>query len=226
MSVDENGDLLDDDITVSDDEDYCDKKVKTRLLNTRELLIKSKTKLETERLIEPDVQYSGYEAFAAWANLIQSYIFELGILLEHDDIPMADYYREEIELGTVHLVPQDTEGVPFSDIVREDVTEKEIVQQSDALDRGCKLPRPSSVTFRGLMDVAETDILLEDDWRVVANPMEAEPNQRIIRVEAQQPVPTEIFQRALVASDQFLQNVGIGLDIEAEPYKADGEPGL
>lgn len=226
MSAKENGNLFEDDIEVADDEDYCDKKIKKRILNTREMLIQSKNELETERLIKADVEYNDFEAFAAWANLIQSYIYELGILLKHPDVPKADYYREEIPLGRVEIVPQDRYGIPFSNIAYDDITKEDIVFQSPKLKRGAKIPEPVSVELRGLMDVAQTDIVLEKHWVVTTNPMQAPPNQNRIEVVGKQAVPRNVFQQALAESDQFLQNAGIGLDIQAEAYTADGEPGL
>ena len=226
MSIRENGNLFEDDIEVADDENYTDKKIKNRLLNTRELLIEAKTELETKRLIEPDVEYGDFEAYAAWANLIQSYFYELGVLLNHPDVPQAQKYREDIELGSVTIIPQDTQGIPFSNIVYETISEDDIIQSSSELGRGCDLPKPKTRTFTGLMDIARTDIILEERWMVTANPRKSKPNQTRIEVVGQQPVPKEMFQKALVESDQFLQNVGIGLDIQAEPYTADGEPGL
>jgi len=226
MSAKQNGDLFEDEIEVADDEDYCDKKIKKRLLNTREMLIQSKNELETERLIKADVEYNDFEAFAAWANLIQSYIYELGILLKHPDVPDSDYYREQIPLGAVEIVPIDCYGIPFSKIAYDAFSADDIVFESAKLKRGARVPEPERVEFTGLMDVAQTDVVVEKHWVVTTNPMQARPNQNRIEVVGKEPVPRNVFQQALVESDQFLQNAGIGLDIQAEAYTADGEPGL
>jgi len=225
MSVNENG-QYENKIEVSDDEEYTDKKIKQRLLNTRELLVTTKNRLETERLVEPDVQYSEFEAFAAWAGMVQSYLHELGILLNHDDIPQADYYANQIDLGKVWIVPEDTAGIPFSNIQYDDVDPEDIVYESAELQRGADVPEPEKVPFQGLNAVAKTEIVLERRWTVLKNPMEAKPNQERITVVGREPVPKHLFQEALVQSDQFLQNCGIGLDISASDYMAEGEPGL
>lgn len=210
----ENGEsYLEDDLEVSDEEKYSDKKIKKRILNTRELLVHTKNRLETERLVEPEVEYSEFEAFAAWANLVQSYLYELGILLNNKDVPDADHYREELGLGRLRIVPEDTDGIPFSNIIYEGVDAEDIIHQSSRLQRGCQLPEPVTVAFEGLMDVAETDLVIEQQWVVTANPQAAVPNQDRITVVGRQPVPEKVFQNALVESDQFLQNAGIGLDL-------------
>jgi hypothetical protein len=225
MTDDENN-PYEDEIEVSDDENYVDKKTKQRLLNTRQLLTQANNELTTGRLIEPDVQYSHHEANAAWANLVQSYIYDLSILLENDDIPTADYYRENVEIGQVRLIPEDTQGIPFSQIMYDDISEEDIIMQSNGLSRGADLPEPVTVTFNGLSDIAETDLVLSHSWVVTTNPRAAKPNQNRLTVQAQQPVPKEIFQKALVQSDQFLQSVGIGLDITASDYFGGDEPGV
>lgn len=210
----ENGEsYLDEDLEVSDEEKYSDKKIKKRILNTRELLVHTKNRLETERLVEPDVEYSEFEAFAAWANLVQSYLFELGILLNNEEVPDAEHYRDELKLGKIRIIPEDTDGIPFSNIVYDGVDEEDIIHQSSRLQRGCVLPEPVTVAFEGLMDVAETDLVIERQWVVTANPQAAVPNQDRITVVGRQPVPEKVFQNALVESDQFLQNAGIGLDL-------------
>lgn len=210
----ENGEsYLEDDLEVSDEEKYSDKKIKKRILNTRELLIHTKNKLETERLVEPEVDYSEFEAFAAWANLVQSYLYELGILLNNEDVPRAKHYRDNLDLGTVQIIPENTDGIPFSTIVYEDIDAEDIIHQSRRLQRGCELPEPVTVAIEGLMDVAETDLVIERQWVVTANPQAARPNQDRITVVGRQPVPEKVFQKALVKSDLFLQNAGIGLDL-------------
>jgi len=222
----ENGQNYEDDIEITDEEQYTDKKIKSRLLNTRELVIKMNNRLNTERLVEPDVEYSAYEARAAWAKTVQSYLYELAVLLNHDDIPQSEYYREQVDIGKIQLVPEDTAGIPFSKIVYDSVDEEDIIYQSNRLQRGAELPKPTTKKFKGLMSVAETDFIVSHSWVVLTNPREAPPNHNRITVQTQEPVPEDIFQKALVESDQFLMNAGIGIDIEAADYMADGEPGL
>jgi len=210
----ENGEsYLDEDLEVSDEEKYSDKKIKKRILNTRELLVHTKNRLETERLVEPEVEYSEFEAFAAWANLVQSYLYELGILLNNEEVPDAEHYRDELELGSIRIIPEDTDGIPFSNIIYDGVDAEDIIHQSSRLQRGCELPEPVTVAFDGLMAVAETDLVIERQWVVTANPQAAVPNQDRITVVGRQPVPEKVFQNALVESDQFLQQAGIGLDL-------------
>jgi len=198
---------------VSDEENYTDKKVKKRLLDSRDLLKQSENELETARLIEPEVEYTDYEATAAWAKLVQSFIRDLNILLENDDVPKAEHYREEVDLGSVELVPQDVEGIPFSKIVYDDISEDDIIMQSRQLDRGANLPRPHKVEFNGLIELAKADVVLERQWSVITNPRAARPNQNIVTTGDRKPIPKRIFQQALMEADQFLQGAGIGLDL-------------
>ena len=216
----------DPEIEISDEEEYTDKRIKKRIMDARDSLNEVKKQLFTGRLLEPEVQISQAEAVIAWADLVRSYIRDLGVLLNHPDIPNADYYRNEVEIGSVSLIPPDKDGRQFSLIAYEGVSEDELKRNIAGFDRNATLPRPRRRDFRGLMSIVEQEPVISEQWLVVMNPTQVGPNQEQIVLEREQPVPREIYEKAIVESDQFLQQAGIGLDIEAKAYTGSNEPGV
>jgi hypothetical protein len=214
------------DIEVADDENYTDKKVKQRIQNTRQMVKNAEHELFSKRLVEPDVEYSKLDALLAWGDFVRSYIRDLSVLLNHPDMDGADYFREQVELGTIHLIPPDKDGYQFSQIAYDGIEEEDLLLEFDGFSRAAELPRPKTRTITGLMDLAEREPVVEARWLVTKNPRDARPNQETVMLETQRPIPRKVYGKALSEADQFLQNCGIGLDIEAEPYTADGEPGL
>lgn len=198
---------------VNNEENYSDQKIKERIHKSRTQLTEARNKLETARLIEPSVDYSEFQANVAWGKLVQSYIRDLSILLNNANVQDSEYYRDDVELGYLTLVPQNVEGVPFSDIVYDDVDKDDIVRRSSELGRGADVPRPEHVRFTGLLDLCQYDIVLEKQWSVVANPRAAPPNQRRIQTADRKPIPQSVFKKALMEADEFLQGSGLGLDM-------------
>jgi len=215
-----------DDIEVADDEQYTDKKIKQRILNAREMLNDAQHELYSKRLVDPQVQYSEIDALLAWGNLVRSYIRDLAILLNHDDMAQARYYREEVELAEIQLIPPDKHGYPFSQIAHAEIDEQDLVMQMQGFERGAELPKPKTRTIHGLMGLVKTEPVIEAHWVVTKNPRAARPNREHINLNAQRPIPRNVYEQALVEADQFLQQSGIGLDIAATDYMAEGEPGI
>lgn len=217
--------LSEDDITIKDEENYTDKKIKQRILNTRDMLNEAKFELFAGRLTEPDVEVSQQQALFAWGDLVRSYLRDLGVLLYHEDLPGAEYYREKVEIGEIQIIPPDKDDYQFSLVAQGQLSAEEL-RRHFGLGRGAELPQPRTRQLRGLASVIEMEPVIEEHWAVSLNPREAPPNRDILRLSKAKPVPRHIYENALVQADQFLQEAGIGLDIEAEPYMADGEPGL
>jgi len=203
-------------LQVGDEEDYTDKKTKQRLLNTRELLNEAQHELFSARLVEPDVEYSEVQALMAWGDLVTSYIRDLSVLLNNDDVPEAKFYREDVDLGSITLIPQDTERIPFSKIQYEQFDEDYLLRQFPGFDRNAELPKPVEIPFNGLMSLVERDNYVEKHWIVTKNPRQAGPNQKTVETMDRQPIPRHIYARALMAADEFLQGVGIGLDLSED----------
>lgn len=202
-------------LEVSDNEDYTDKKVKQRILNAREQLNEVQNELYSARLVEPDVDYSELDALMAWGNLVRSFIRDLSVLLNHDEVENADYYRDKVELGEVVLVPQDTQEVPFTKL-QFDQYDGDYFRRKYGFSKGAELPEPERVKFTGLMDLVGRDNFVEKRWVVVKNPNLPKPEQDIVETGDRQPIPKGVYERALMACDQFLQGVGVGLDLSED----------
>lgn len=217
---------IDEDIEVADDEQYTDKKIKARILNAREMLNDAQHELYSARLVEPEVQYSELDALLAWGNLVRSYIRDLSILLNNNDLRQAKHYREEVVLGRVQLIPPDQHGYEFSKIAYDGIKEEDLIREFEGFKRGADIPKPKERTFKGLMSLVEAESIIEEHWSVTRNPMEAGPNQERMTLQTQQPIPKYVYERALMAADEFLQQSGIGLEINAKDYMGGEEPGL
>jgi len=225
MSLNSENGVYEDDIEVQDEEDYTDKKVKQRILNTRQMLNEAKFELFAGRLTEPEVEINDQQALFAWSDLVRSYIRDLGILLYHDDIAESQRYREQVEIGDLVVVPPDQDGYQFSLVAYSEFTDEQL-RRKLGLGRRAEIPKPKERTFEGLMSVVETPPVVEEYWTVTVNPHAAPPNQDTLTLKGAKPVPRRIYERALVEADQFLQSAGIGLDIQAKDYMGEGEPGI
>ena len=223
----ENG-LEEEDIEVQDKEDYTDKKVKQRILNGREMLQSAEHELWSKRLVEPDAEYSELDALLSWGTLVRSYLRDLSVLLNHDGMANAKHYREQVEIGQVRLIPPDKHGYPFSRVAYPDIDADELLKTTEFHDfeRGAEMPTPKVRKFNGLQSLITANKSVIGRWTVTKNPMQAEPNQKTIYLEAERPIPKYIYENALTHADQFLQQSGIGLDIEASDYTGEGGPGL
>jgi len=225
MSLNSENGVYEDDIEVKDEEKYTDRKVKQRILNTRQMLNEAKFELFAGRLTEPDVEISDQQALFAWSDLVRSYIRDLGVLLNHDDIGASQRYRENVKIGEVTVIPPDKDGYQFSLVAYDEYTDKQL-RRKLGLGRGAEIPHPKTKSFEGLMSVIQTPPVIEKHWLVTTNPQQAGPNQNDMPLTARKPVPRHIYEQALVEADQFLQGAGIGLDIEAGDYMGGDEPGL
>lgn len=205
----------DEELEVNDDEDYTDKKVKQRILNARDRLNEVQNSLFSERLIEPDVQYSEIDALRAWGLLVRSFVRDITVLLKHDDVPDNEYYAYDVDLGTIQLVPQDTDGYEFSKTAYDEY-DAEYLRREFGFDREASIPQPRTVEFEGLLSLIHTKNYVEERWIVVSNPQAPRPEQEIIETMDRRPIPQKIYEKALMQSDQFLQNVGIGLDLTGD----------
>jgi len=212
-------------IEIGDEDKFSDRKIKQRILNARDRVGAAHDELYSQRLVNPDVNYSEQEVLFAWGNMIRAYIRDLGVFLNNDDLPAARKYREDVEIGQVRMIPQPTDGIDFTKVMHEGYTDEDLRRLWD-FGRNAELPEPQTITFNGLMSLVERDNYLMERWLVVPNPRAAPPNQKRIEIVDKKPIPKHIYEKALQVSDSFLQNIGIGADIEAEAYTADGDPGL
>lgn len=198
--------------SINDAENYSDKKIKERLHQARKQITSIKNQLNAGSVLDPSVNYTQHEINVTWANLVQTFLQDINVLLEKEELAESEYYRDEVELGKVLLIPRDTDDIPFSEIVYEDVSAENIIARTDKLSRGAKLPRPEPVPFNGLQQLARADIVLEHHWSVVTNPRAPDHRQEVVHTATRKPIDRDIFERAMEHADIFLDKNGIGLD--------------
>jgi len=212
------------DIHIDDEEEYVDKRIKERILKSREQVDETEQALFDEELLMPDVQIPDPQKVVAWGNTVRRFLRNIETVMMQEEIDDAHRYHEEIELGTVQIVPPDTNGYEFSLIAQEGIDDK-VLKRRFNLPSGAKLPKPKTIAFTGLKSVLEHDPILTASWAVTIDDSGPPPMHDTITVNKQQPVPKSVYEDAIRASDRFLQQAGIGLNLKAQPHRSK-EPGL
>lgn len=225
MEFSQNGDGEENIIEIDDEDNFSDKKIKQRILSARDRIEVAHDQLYSERVLNPELKISDAEVLSAWGSLVRAYIRDLGVFLHNDDLPTARKYREEVEIGKVLMIPQETPQIDFTKVMHDQYTDKDL-RRMWGFERGAEIPKPRERKFKGLESIVERDNVLEEFWLVIPNPRAAPPNQARIEVMDRKPVPKHIYEKALQHSDTFLQNIGIGAEIDANSYNADGKPGI
>jgi len=143
----------------------------------------------------------------------------------HAAVDNVRHYWEQVPLGQTVLVPPDSDQYEFSLVEYSDEYDSQQLKRQIGLPAKADLPEPYKKTFRGLSSILDTN-RVSHVWLVKTSTRGPPPEHETVRVEAVEPVPKHILENAVEATDNFLQSAGIGLDIAAEDYMADGEPGL
>lgn len=213
-----------DDIQIKDEEEYVPKRVKKRILDSRERVNEREDELFTARVVDPEIDISEGQAVVAWGNTVKQFMRDIEVLLERLDIESASHYLHDVHLGEVSLVPPDMRGYAFSRVVDEQ-TDDAVLRQQLGLPRDAELPRPKGVPFNGLQSIIEREPILQEQWRVCIDASGPPPAHQYLYPEVGQPVPKWIYENAIRAADRFLQDAGIGVDVKADPHFST-EPGL
>lgn len=209
---------------VLDEEGNVDSLVKQRILDSREAVNTNENILFTERVISPDVQVSRARATIAWGHSVRRYIRDAEVLLRNDRIPENEEYYNDVELGTMQLIPPDKDGYQFSLFASEKLDDKRLKKRL-GLPFNCDPPKPKTFDFTGLLSILQAGDVVSHNWEVYTQKEGARGNWKVKRLEATQPIRKDIYDRAVRATDQFLQGAGIGIrtgmpevDAEAEPW--------
>jgi len=212
------------DIHIDDEEEYVDKRVKKRILESREQVDKTEQALFDEEILMPDVQIPDAQKVIAWGNTVRRFLRNIETVLLQEEIDQAEHYHKELELGSIRIVPPDKNGFEFSLVGEEGITDKQLKRQLN-LPSGADIPYPKPVQFTGLVSVLESDPILSASWVVTLDDSGPPPTHEQITLQKQQPMPKSVYEDAIRASDRFLQQAGIGLNLKAQAHRST-EPGL
>lgn len=209
---------------VIDDEGDVDAQVKARILNSREAINENENVLFTHRTVRPDIEITHAQATVAWGHSVKRYIRDVEILLTNDDIPEAKKYYLGVDLGDVTLVPPETEGYDFSKFANDDLDDMRLKKEM-GLPPNCEVPEPYTETFTGLKSLLEAGEVVRQEWTVFVDKTGPRASWEPVTIDAMQPIPKHIYERAVRHTDQFLQEAGIGVhtgmpeeDDEAEAW--------
>jgi hypothetical protein len=203
MATKENGDGFE----VADDGEV-DTKVKTRIINARQRVDDREDYLYVKAPVEQNLSVNQAEQDVYWGMIVKQFLRTIGPILRAEDLgDLAEKYREGVNLGSVELVPRNTEAVPFEQYVRSDIPDVQF-KLRHGIPESVQMPEPVAREFVGLQSILETDPVLSETW--VIHDHNGDP----VQTRDERPVPKHIYERAVTAADDFLQQVGIGAEIE------------
>lgn len=200
---------------VIDEEGSVDSQIKQRILNSRETVNQNENVLFTERLISPEVDLSKDQAIIAWGHSVKRYIRDVEILLRNERLEESRYYYKEVDLGQVTLYPPNKGGYEFTRFYTSD-TDNTLLKKDMGLPKDMQVPEPYTHTFTGLEDIIESEEYVYTQWTVYTNKQGPPTEWDEMPLDAAQPVPKEVYEKAVRETDQFLQSAGIGIDIGNE----------
>lgn len=175
--------------------------------------------LYTEVPVEEGKSASPTEQDVYWGVTIKQFLRQIEQLLRSDEIEQAKQYYQEIEIGRVELVPRNTENAAFEDYANGVLREGEFRVRNNIMEQA-ELPQKEYEVFRGLKSVIDTTGVVSKEWRVPTK------NGSVLATADEKAVPKKIYENAFREAIDFLGSIGIGFDVQPEPYTGEGEPGL
>jgi len=114
-----------------------------------------------------------------------------------------------VKLGSVKLVPPNTDDIPFREYATGAWTANEFAMEYGLSVHG-DLPDPVEEPFRGLGELMNRDAVVSHTWTV-------RTDSGVVRTTDEKAIPKEIYERAVSHADDFLPSVGLGIEIGSEP---------
>jgi len=197
---------------VKDEEGQVDSKIKETIIQARNRVDKTRFQLDVQEPLSGDVDVSEPRKSQIYAKMVKQYLVRIEPLLSSPEIKGNDQYYTDAgeEISRFYLVPPETDGYDFS-LVMQDQDDKTL-RRMIGLPKGVDLPEPEPVVFGGLKDVIEKPIVASHQWEVCVSKNGAPVNWDYRYPTAEQMVPDSVYRDALRQSDQFLQEIGIGVE--------------
>jgi len=205
----------DSDKRVADEEGSVDTKIKTRILKSRERVDSAEEALFVEAATDETMRFNRQQQIVTWGTMVKQFLRTIEPLLRSDEVKGSTKYYEEIEIGKEVLTPPDTDGYPFSRVSFTNKSDKQL-RRMLGLPRGVSIPKPMPVTFNGLRSIIEAPDVLEQRWVVTVDNSGPPPTHKEVYPHEKKVISKDIFVDAVRYADQFLQEAGIGLDLEGD----------
>lgn len=207
----------DDRVLEVQDDGTVDQRIKKRIIDARQRVDDREDYLYVEAPVEEGKTANGIQQDIYWGMVVKQFLRSIEPLLRSDEIEDSDEYYRAVSLGSVQLVPRDTERYPFQQYATGGLSEQRFKVTYD-LPRSVELPEPETVPFVGLKSVIETDGVVSQTWTIETNSWTDPANQGVIQTADERPVPKRIYENAVREADEFLQQAGIGLEIGGDPH--------
>lgn len=211
-----NGSSSDADVLIGDEDEYVDKKLKERLVETRKEVAESKTELFTAaKMGDIDTE----TAISVWGDRVRKFLLVLEPIITQNEmeLPDAEKIYKSKRIGVVRVDPPQKYQQNPRQQLRSGVG---TVVENGPL-------RPKQLPIYGLVDVIENERVTAQ-WDVKLR--ELNDNSRSERysetvVEAA-PIGREVLRDAVRYADLWLQSAGVGIEISASDYYGGEEPGI
>lgn len=207
------------------DEGNVDTKVKNRILDARKRVDDREDYLYVQAPVEDGMAASQVQQDLYWGMVVKQYLRTIEPLLESKEVDEDSEYYRRADLGNVRLVPRNTDNYPFEQYATGSLSEEAFKTQHD-LPRSVSLPEPKRIGFYGLKSVIETDGVVSETWTIETNSWSDPDQQGVIQTRDERVVPKKIYENAVRTADKFLQEVGIGVELELGSYTGGEGPGL
>ena len=191
---------------VRDEEGNVDEKVKNRILTARKNIDDTEMLLYVQAPVEgradAESQIEGY------GMVVRQYIRSILPLLKSEEVIESDYYKDEVELANFEVPPPPgSENWPL--LARDHVSVQAV---SDTLPPTFDPPEPKPFTLYGLQSILETE-RVEMEWVVELTRRPTPDGSGVEHLVVDEPLPKFVYDSAVEYADEFLQNIGIGVDI-------------
>jgi len=205
---------------VLDEEGTVDRKVKDRILKSREMVDTAETRLFINDYTEiaKNTQYASREEIEdqladRWAVVVKQYIRTVRPLLISDEIEDSEWYWQEAPIVDFEVTPRPQKGVDWNRFYHSEQPDWKTAQEQDLhVDMKFEAPDPKRVTINGLSELVDfepTPVY----WDVVLTPDKMEPERETILLDDTVELAKPVYEKAVEYTDEFLQQAGIGLEI-------------
>lgn len=207
------------------DDGTVDAKVKKRIIDARKRVDDREDYLYIQAPVENGLTVTNLTQDIYWGMVVKQFLRTIEPLLASNELSLSKDYYEGVDLGEVKLIPRDTEKYPFSEYAEGRMAEKPFKMRHN-IPESVSLPEAATRPFEGLKSVIETNGVLSEQWTVYTNTWSDPDAEGVVRTADERPVPKDIYENAVRHADMFLQEAGVGLEIELSSYTGGEEPGL
>lgn len=200
---------------IDDEEGEVDTRFKNRIIQNRVRVDDAEEKLFVDAPTNPDLQAPRQQRVSVYGTMVKQYLRTIEPILRSDGVENATEFYEEVEIGSVELVPPDKEGYQFSMAVYSEKDDQDLRRLLN-LPRSAEIPEVKHIPFHGLKSIIEAPDVLSHRWVVTVDDTGVEPNHDQIVLQQTKVPDKKLFVDAIRKADSFLQNAGLGIEIAPE----------